>query len=211
MPHGLIVPLERFLSRRFGSVRAGWLTLHRRHWPQRLDRLTAYLRKMKRETEMDDLKVIAPAGETTITMTRSFKAPRALVWKAMTEREHIARWWGLRTSKMKILAHDFRVGGEWRYESSEADGSSMTFYGTYRDITPISQFTNTFGIEDMYPDDGLAETHVLEETDGVTYYTATSRFNDVESRDGMVASGMEGGARQSLNQLDELLAELQAH
>jgi uncharacterized protein YndB with AHSA1/START domain len=203
-----IIPLERFLTRRFGGAPAGWRTLIRRYWLQRLDRLAGYLTHLKEE-RMDDLKVTAPAGEPTIIMTRSFKAPQALVWKAMTEREHIARWWGLRNSKLEILEHDFSVGGGWRYRSSEADGSSMVFYGKYREIAPIDRFTNTFGIVDMYADDGLAETHVLEERDGVTHYTSTSHFETIDARDGMVASGMEGGARQSLNQLDELLAELQ--
>jgi uncharacterized protein YndB with AHSA1/START domain len=158
---------------------------------------------------MDDLQVTAPAGEPIIIMTRSFKAPRSLVWKAMTEREHIARWWGLRSSSIEILEHDFRVGGGWKYRSTEADGSGMTFYGKYREILPIERYTNTFGIVDMYADDGLAETHALEEQDGVTHYTSTSRFGTMDARDGMVDSGMEGGARQSLDQLDELLAELQ--
>jgi uncharacterized protein YndB with AHSA1/START domain len=203
-----IIPLEKFLTRRFGGVRAGWRTLIARNWRQRLDRLAGYLTYLKEE-QMDDLKVTAPAAEPIIIMTRTFKAPRELVWKAMTEREHVARWWGLRTSKVEILEHDFRVGGGWRYRSTEVDGSSMVFYGKYRDIAPIDRFTNTFGIEDMYPDDGLAETHALEEKDGVTHYTATSRFETIDARDGMVASGMEVGARQALNQLDDLLAELQ--
>lgn len=203
-----LIPLSRFLSRRFGSAAMGRRVLHARYWLQRLDRLAGYLRQLK-ESEMDDLKVTAPAGEPIIIMTRTFKAPRALVWKAMTEREHIARWWGAGTSKLKVLEFDFKVGGGWRFESAEADGSTMIFYGKYREIAPISSFTNTFGIEGMYPDDGLAETHALEEADGVTRYTSTSRFNDIASRDGMVASGMEGGARQSLNQLEELLDELQ--
>ncbi len=204
----IIIPLERFLTRRFGGVRAGWRALVARNWRQRLDRLAGYLTHLKEET-MDDLKVTAPAGEPTIIMTRSFKAPRSLVWKAMTEREHIARWWGLKGSRIEILYHTFSVGGGWRYRSTEADGSSMLFYGKYREFSPIDRFTNTFGIVDMYPDDGLAETHALEERDGVTHYTSTSRFETIDARDGMVASGMEVGARQSLNQLDELLAELQ--
>jgi uncharacterized protein YndB with AHSA1/START domain len=204
----IIIPLERFLTRRFGGVRAGWRALVVRNWRQRLDRLAGYLTHVKEET-MDDLKVTAPAGEPIIIMTRSFKAPRSLVWKAMTEREHIARWWGLKTSRIEMLEHDFRAGGGWKYRSSEADGSQMTFYGKYREIVPIATYTNTFGIVDMYPDDGLSETHALEEKDGVTHYTSTSRFETIDARDGMVASGMEGGARQALNQLDELLAELQ--
>ena len=205
-----LVPLATFLSRRFGSVRAAWPSLHRRWLSQRLDRLTAHLMQMKRETEMDDLKVTAPAGETTATITRSFKAPQALVWKAMTEREHIARWWGLKSAKLKILAHDFRPGGEWRFEQEYGgDTPNMTFYGEYRDITPISKYVSTFGVDGMYDHNSLVETHTLEERDGVTYYTAVSQFPDVDSRNGMLSSGMEVGARESMNELAALLAELQ--
>jgi uncharacterized protein YndB with AHSA1/START domain len=206
-----LVPFAKFLKRRFGGLRAAWPNFHRRLLAERLDRLTAHLMQTRRETEMDDLKVFAPPGETTITLTRTFKAPQALVWKAMTEREHIVRWWGLKNSRIRVLAHDFRVGGEWRYaqEYSGGDTAEMVFFGRYREITPISRYANTFGIEGMYGDDGLVETTTLEEKDGVTHYTAVSRFLDVASRDGMVASGMEYGARESMNQLEELLAELQ--
>lgn len=159
---------------------------------------------------MDNLKVVAPAGEPTITMTRTFNAPRSLVWKAMTERQHIARWWGLKDARLTVVEHDFRVGGGWRFQTAYADGSEMTFYGAYREIAPVAQFTNTFGIVGMYPDDGLAETHALEERNGVTHYTSTSRFLELVARDGMVASGMEFGARETLNRLEALLAELQA-
>lgn len=205
-----IVPLAAFLSRRFGSVRAAWPKLHGRWISQRLDRLTAHLMQMKKETEMDDLKVIAPPGETTVTITRTFNAPQALVWKAMTEREHLVRWWGLRNASIKVLAHDFSVGGEWRFQQTYGgDTPDMVFYGTYREIAPISKFANSFGIDGMYPDDGLIETHSLEEKDGVTHYTSVSQFLDVESRDGMVASNMEAGARESMDRLEELLTALQ--
>jgi uncharacterized protein YndB with AHSA1/START domain len=205
-----LVPFAEFLKRRFGSAWAAWPSLHRRLVAERLDRFTAYLMQTKRDLEMDDLKVTAPPNDTTITLTRTFKAPRALVWKAMTEREHIVRWWGFKGATIEVLAHDFRIGGEWRFEQHYRDDTpKMTFFGKFREITPISSYTNTFGIEGMYADDGLAETHSLEEKDGVTLYTSVSRFLDVASRDGMVASGMEVGARASMNQLEELLAELQ--
>lgn len=212
MVRDALVPFAEFLRRRFGSVRAAWPHLHRRLVAERLDRFTAHLMRMKRETQMDDLKVVAPPGETTITLTRTFKAPKALVWKAMTEREHIARWWGLKNSKVEVLEHDFRIGGGWRFrqEYTGGDTSSMVFYGKYREIEPISKVANTFGIEGMYSDDGLVETLTLEERDGVTLYTSVSRFLDVASRDGMVASGMEYGARESLDQLEDLLNELGA-
>lgn len=209
-----LVPLAEFLRRRFGSVRAAWPNLHRRIVAERLDRLTAHLMRLKKETDMDDFKVVAPPGETTITLSRTFKAPRALVWKAMTEREHIVRWWGLKNSKVRVLEFDFRIGGGWRFEQeyggSEPGTPNMVFYGKYREIVPIAKVSNTFGIEGMYADDGLVETVSLDEKDGVTHYRSVSQFLDVASRDGMVASGMEYGARESLNQLEDLLGELSA-
>jgi uncharacterized protein YndB with AHSA1/START domain len=208
-----LVPLATFLRRRFGSVAAAWPSLHRRLVAERLDRLTAHLMQTRRELQMDDLKVIAPPGETTITLTRTFKAPQTLVWKAMTEREHIVRWWGLKNATVEVLEFDFRIGGGWRFRQSYQGGDkpSMVFYGKYREIAPISKVSNTFGIEGMYGDEGLVETLSLSEKEGVTTYTSVSQFLDVASRDGMVASGMEYGARESMNQLEDLLAELQQH
>lgn len=161
-------------------------------------------------TAMDDLKVEVSEREPVIIMTRSFKAPKSLVWKVMTEREHVARWWGLRNATIEILAHDFRVGGAWRYRQEYGGGEpAMIFYGTYTDIQPTSTYTNSFGIEGMYGDDGLHETHALEERGGVTHYTSTSRFGTMEARDAMAASGMEAGSRETFSKLDDLLAELQ--
>jgi len=50
---------------------------------------------------------------------------------------------------------------------------------------------------------------LLEERDGKTLYTQIMRFPDIAMRDGMLASGMEKGALESMAQLDALLAELQ--
>ena len=50
--------------------------------------------------------------------------------------------------------------------------------------------------------------HTFEERDGATTMTTVSRFGSVADRDGMAASGMEEGARGSLDRLAELLATL---
>src|SRR3990172_5294411 len=54
------------------------------------------------------------------------------------------------------------------------------------------------------------ETYTFEEAAGQTTLTATSVFNTLEERDGVIASGMEAGANESADRLEELLASLQA-
>jgi len=52
----------------------------------------------------------------------------------------------------------------------------------------------------------IVDAVTFEDLDGKTRVTATSLFQSVEDRDGILASGMEGGANESWDQLAELLA-----
>jgi uncharacterized protein YndB with AHSA1/START domain len=206
-----IIPLERFLTRRFGGVRAGWRIFIHRHWHQRLDRFAGYVAHLKEETKMDDLKVVVPAGEPIIEMTRTFNAPRALVWKAMSEREHITRWWGSKSFAKKIVItdHDMRVGGVWRFESHGHDGSVVVFHGEFREIDPPGKVVQTFGMEGMFEGKVIVETLTLQDLgDGRTLYRNVSHFDSIADRDGMAASNMEIGARETLDQLEAVIEEL---
>jgi uncharacterized protein YndB with AHSA1/START domain len=166
-----------------------------------------------KEEEMDKLKVNAPAGEPIIIMTRTFDAPRALVWKAMTEREHVARWWGASsfTAKVVVKTYDLRVGGEWRFESTGKDGNVFVFHGKFLEIHGPHRVVQTFGLEGMFEGKLIIEDLTLEELpDGKTLYRQLSSYDSVADRDGMVASGMEVGARETLDQLAVVIAELKS-
>lgn len=156
------------------------------------------------------LNVAIDPTEPEVVMTRLFNAPRQLVWKAMTEREHVAKWWGLRGSTNVVTDWDVRPGGKWRIEQHNSDGSVNAFRGVYLDVAEPERLVNTFTMEGIYEDKTVTETHQLEEVDGKTRVTNVSRFENLEDRDGMVASGMEYGAAESWDQLEELLASLGA-
>lgn len=199
----------------FRPRRPNWLTLYRLHVQQSLDRLEAYLAtRRKGDPQMPaSLKLVVPADDPIITGAepRVFDAPAALVWKCLSQPEHIVRWWGpasLGTLTVKEL--DFRVGGRWRFEHALKRGPVIVFTGTYRVIEPVKRLVNTFGVEGMFGGTEVEETHLLEERDGKTLYTQIMRFPDIASRDGMIASGMEKGALESMAQLDALLTELKA-
>ena len=70
----------------------------------------------------------------TLTLTRTFDAPRQLVWDAWTQPEHIAKWWGPRGMKTNIKKHDFKVGGDWEFVMPMPDGKEFISYGTYSQI-----------------------------------------------------------------------------
>lgn len=145
-------------------------------------------------------------SDTEITMSRTFDAPRHLVWAAMTQPQHIKRWWG-RGNELDVTL-DFRPGGSYRYVEHAEDGNDYAFRGEIREIVPEERVVQTFEFEGM-PGHIAVETMTLEEQDGKTVVTSTSSFSNKEDRDGMLNSGMQDGAKQSYDALDALLAELQ--
>jgi uncharacterized protein YndB with AHSA1/START domain len=164
--------------------------------------------EMNKIAVVDTTKLETPENEPIIIFSRTFNAPRTLVWKAVTEPQHVARWWGPRSiGTLKVVKLDPRVGGEWRYEHTLHNGEVVAFYGRFLEIDAPERMVITFNIEGM--GEGGRETHTFEADGQTTRYKAISHFNSFEEREGVIATGMEKGARESWNQLDELLEELQ--
>ena len=76
------------------------------------------------------------ANSTEIVIERVFDAPRELVWKAWTDPEHVAQWWGPHGMKTRVDELDLRVGGSWRYVMVAPDGSEYPQEGVFREIVP---------------------------------------------------------------------------
>ena len=72
-----------------------------------------------------------------ITITRVFDAPRELVWKAWTEPDQLARWWGKRgwSTPPWSVTMDVRPGGTFRLTSvHDEDGREMAQEAVYREV-----------------------------------------------------------------------------
>jgi uncharacterized protein YndB with AHSA1/START domain len=152
------------------------------------------------------LKVTTPT-EREIVMTRVFDAPRDLVFEAHSSCEHMSNWWGPRAYKFVSCEFDFRPGGTWRIVHGGPDGEEYGFRGEFREIVRPERIVWTFEFEGM-PGHVSVETLTLDEHDGKTTLTGTSVFDSVEDRDGMLESGMESGASESMDRLDEYLEVL---
>ncbi len=146
-------------------------------------------------------------SDLEIQMVRVFAAPKRLVYEAHTEARHVKEWWGRHGSTLIVCEIDARPGGTWRFVSREADGSENAFRGEIRELVPHDRIVWTFEWEGL-PGHIVVDTLTLVEKDGKTTLTTLSRFSNKEDRDGMVASGMEAGANESMDRLDELLRRL---
>jgi uncharacterized protein YndB with AHSA1/START domain len=135
---------------------------------------------------------------------RVFQASRERVWRAFTDPELIAQWWG-RGNKLVIERMEVERGGHWRYLEHAPDGVHG-FEGRYREVTPPERLVQTFEWDGM-PGYVAVTTVTLEDLgDGRTRVVTTSLFHTTEERDGMLSSGMEQGLNQSYAALDALLA-----
>ncbi len=141
-----------------------------------------------------------------IVMTRVFDAPRDLVFEAHSSCEHMSNWWGPRNSKFASCEIDFRPGGKWRVVLAESE-REIVFFGEYLEIVRPERITWTFGFED---NPGGPETYVFEEHDGKTTVTSSATFPSAEDRDAALATGMEAGAAETYDRLDEYLDVLKA-
>jgi uncharacterized protein YndB with AHSA1/START domain len=142
--------------------------------------------------------------DRTIHIERTFNAPRARVWRAHTDPDQLAQWWG-RGNKLVIEKYELVKGGHWRFVE-HSDGGQHGFEGRFREITPESRLSMTFEWDGMpgYPS---VQTLTLDDLgDGRTLLKSDVMFYTPEERDGMLHSGMEGGMNQSFEALDRLLA-----
>jgi uncharacterized protein YndB with AHSA1/START domain len=155
---------------------------------------------------MTDLQVVANPGTQEIIITRSFDAPRELVFNAFTEPDAIRRWWGQRDNETVVDALEARAGGRWRFVQRDKDGNEFSFHGVFHEVTAPERIVWTFEFEGM-PGHVLLETVTFEEQDGKTHMVDSSVFQSVTDRDGMLQSGMESGAAESFDRLDEYLAK----
>ena len=150
--------------------------------------------------------IVTTPTDREIRIERVFDAPRDRVWRAFTEPELLAQWWG-RGNKLVIERLEVERGGHWRFVEHSAEGVHG-FEGRFREVTPPERMVQTFEWDGM-PGYVVVETVTLEDLgDGRTKVVNVSLFHTTEERDGMLSSGMEQGLNQSYAALDRLLATL---
>jgi uncharacterized protein YndB with AHSA1/START domain len=150
--------------------------------------------------------VLTTPSDREVRIERVFEAPRDLVWRAFTEPELVAQWWG-RGNELVIERMEVERGGHWRFVEHAADGVHG-FEGRYREVTPPDRLAWTFEWDGMPGHVAVDTTEFEDLGDGRTKVITTSLFHTGDERDGMLSSGMQQGLDQSYAALDRLLAKL---
>lgn len=157
-------------------------------------------------TTTNPVTVNAPEGLPFIEIIREFDAPVEAVFRAHRDPELVTQWLGPRGYEMDIERWDFTTQGGYRYVHRNPEGEEYAFNGTFHTVRDNEFAVQTFEFEGV-PDVVAIETITFEDLgDGRTRLRGWSTYPSVEARDGMVASGMEGGLREGYERLDAVLS-----
>lgn len=133
--------------------------------------------------------------DAELHMTRTFDAPRKLVFEAWTKDEHLSRWACPTGMTIPVSEGDIRPGGWFRTCMRAPDGTEHWLSGNYREITPHERivFTHAWHDESGEPGHETLVTVTLKETaDGKTHLTLHQAFfASKASRDGHEAGWSE--------------------
>ena len=152
-----------------------------------------------------------PSGMTRdVTLTRTFDAPRALVWSAWTEPRHMAQWWGPHHFTNPVCTMDLRPGGKLLIHMQAPDGTVYPMPGIFTEVVKPTRLRFTAYAE------GLDGTRYLESDTVVTFEEqgARTKVTVKASAKGhhpmapQMLAGMDAGWSQSLEKLETLVAQL---
>lgn len=160
---------------------------------------------------MGENVVHAPPGENHFTISRSFDAPRRLVWKCYTEPQHMSQFWGPRDVVRIECKIDLRVGGVWTVRWYYPDGRSWSYASVYLGIAPDTELHYrdapddwVFGLDGLPPLE-LDSTITLSDHGRGTNVLVTVRCVSVAARDETVARGFSGMVSTGNDRLAEYL------
>ena len=145
---------------------------------------------------------------TEVTLTRTFDAPRELVWKAWTDPAMLARWWGPHGFTNPVCEADVRVGGKILIHMRAPDGTVHPMTGTFDEVAEPECL-----VFRAVPVDNHG-TALLESLTTVTLHDLGGRTKVIVHASaaplqpvahGML-KGMQAGWTQSLERLEQLVA-----
>ncbi len=149
---------------------------------------------------------VSMPSDTKIVITRSFDAPRALVYEVWTNPKHTMRWMsGPDGWTMSVCEVDLWPGGLSRFVWESADGQSMEMTGEYLEVVPPERFVSLKSWGGDSP--ATTITHEFTEEAGKTTVTMTMVYPNKEARDATL-TGMGDGMEIGFQRIEALLTTL---
>ncbi len=140
---------------------------------------------------------------------REFAAPRELVWRACTEAEQLAQWWGPRGFTAPVCEWDARPGNKIHVVMRGPDGTDFPMGGEFLEVVRPERLVTTTGALDARGRMLFEIRHELTLTEraGRTKLTMRSRVTKTTPGAGQYIGGFEAGMTQSLERLADLVAD----
>jgi uncharacterized protein YndB with AHSA1/START domain len=147
----------------------------------------------------------------TLTLVAEFDAPIEQVWQLWADPRKLERWWGPPSYPATVLEHDLTPGGDVTYFMTGPDGQKSRGWWRVTAVNPPEslEFIDGFADEDGKPIADMPTTTArmqLTEHAGRTRMELRSVFDSREQMEQLDNMGMTEGLRQSVGQMDALLA-----
>lgn len=145
-------------------------------------------------------------NDRTVTIKRTFDAPLELVWTAWTQPEHIANWWSPKGIKTRIVEHEFKVGGKWKFAMPMPDGNEFITEGVYIEIVEHKKIVSKADFKPMT--EGVEIQAIFKASGDQTEFIFNIIHPTVEYRIQQEKMGILNGWGSVFDRLDEFLKHL---
>jgi len=149
---------------------------------------------------------IAPSGERSIRITRTFNAPRELVFDAMSRPDMMKQWFhGPKDWRLTFCEIDLRAGGKYRWVCTNGAGEEMGIGGAYIEVKRPERIVSTELFDEPWYAGEALVTIEFTEKGKTTVMTMTILYPTMTARDSSLASPMASGMEALYSNLDTYL------
>lgn len=152
---------------------------------------------------MTSTLTVTTPSDREIRVSRTFDAPRTLVFDFHTKPEYVKRWLlGPPGWSMPVCEIDLTVGGQYRYRwRNDADGREFGVQGQFLEVVSPERIVNLETMEGMPGETTVTVT--FEESGAQTLLTVNMLFDSPQTRDIAMETGMTDGMGTSYDRLQE--------
>ncbi|UEA60643.1 SRPBCC domain-containing protein [Gordonia otitidis] len=159
---------------------------------------------------MPVIDVTKDLDDRSLTITAEFAAPVERIWQIYADPRQLEKIWGPPEYPATFVDHELSPGGRVTYYMTGPEGEKYAGYWLVDSVDEPNSFTfrDGFANEDFTPIESLPLSHnaySFVEKDTRTVATYVSTYETLEALEKVIEMGVEEGATQSINQIDEFL------
>ena len=151
------------------------------------------------------VNAVAPADRVLI-IERVLDAPRSLVFKAWTDSQHLAHWFGPKGFNLIFCEMDLRVGGIYRFGMRSPEGTNHYLKGVYKEIREPEVLVCTYAWTDADGNPTRPETTLSLSFDDIGGNKTRLTLHQALFESITACDAHRGGWNSSLDRLAEFVA-----